>query len=71
MAKRKKPIHKSLIVGSAVFVAFLCFMLSIQSYITYSKSLYKRYDDKLENILTYISNQIDMDDLYQCTLTGK
>ena len=71
MAKRRKPIHKSLIIGSAVFVTFLCFILSIQSYITYSKSLYKRYDDKLENILTYISNQIDMDDLYQCTLTGK
>lgn len=71
MKKRKKPIHKSLIVGSAVFVAFLCLILSIQSYLTYSKSLYKRYDDKLDNILNYITNQIDMDDLYQCTLTGQ
>lgn len=71
MKNRKNPIHKSLIVGSAVFVAFLCLILSIQSYLTYSKSLYKRYDDKLDNILNYITNQIDMDDLYQCTLTGQ
>ena len=71
MKEHKRPIHKSIILGSAVFVAFLCFLLSIQAYLTYSKSLYKRYDDKLDNILNYISNQIDMDDLYQCTLTGQ
>ena len=71
MINRKKPIHKSLIVGSAVFVAFLCLILSVQAYLTYSRSLYKRYDDKLDNILNYITNQIDMDDLYECTLTGQ
>ena len=71
MKEHKRPIHRSLILGSAVFVAFLCFILSVQSYLTYSKSLYKRYDDKLDNILNYITNQIDMDDLYQCTLTGQ
>ena len=68
---KKKPIHRSLILGSAVFIAFLSFLLSIQAYITYSSSLYKRYDDKLNNILDYITNQVDMDDLYQCTLTGQ
>jgi diguanylate cyclase (GGDEF)-like protein len=71
MKEHKKPIHKSLILGSAVFIAFLCFLLSIGAYFTYSKSLYKRYDDKLNNILNYATNQIDMDDLYQCTATGQ
>ena len=70
MKLHRKKIHRSLILGSAAFIAFLCFLLSIQAYLTYSKSLYKRYDDKLNNILVYISNQIDMDDLYQSTLTG-
>ena len=70
MTAYKRPIHKSLVVGSAVFIAFMCFLLSIQSYLTYSKSLYKRYDDKLENILEYINHQIDLDDLYQCVITG-
>ena len=67
----KKTIHRSLILGSAVFIAFMCFLLSIQAYLTYSQSLYKRYDDKLSNILNYATNRIDMDDLYQNTITAK
>ena len=67
----KKTIHRSLILGSAVFIAFMCFLLSIQAYLTYSQSLYKRYDDKLSNILNYATNRIDMDDLYQNTITGQ
>ncbi len=70
MKLHRKKIHRSLILGSAAFIAFLCFLLSIQAYLSYSKSLYKRYNDKLNNILVYISNQIDMDDLYQSSLTG-
>jgi hypothetical protein len=65
MAAYKRPIHKSLVLGSAVFVAFLCFILSIQAYLTYSKTLYKRYDDKLDDILKYITTQVDLDDLYE------
>ena len=71
MAAYKRPIHRSLVLGCAVFIAFLCFLLSIHSYLTYSKSLYKRYDDKLDNVLNYVINQTDMDDLYQCVLTGE
>lgn len=71
MAAYKRPIHKSLVLGSAVFVAFLCFILSIQAYLTYSKSLYKRYDDKLDDILKYITTQVDLDDLYECVVTGQ
>ena len=71
MAAYKRPIHKSLVLGSTVFIAFLCFILSIQAYLTYSQSLYKRYDDKLDNILNYITTQIDLDDLYECVITGE
>jgi len=71
MKLHRKKIHRSLILGSAAFIAFLCFLLSIQAYLSYSKSLYKRYDDKLSTILDYITNQTDIDDLYQCTLTGQ
>ncbi|WP_405339411.1 GGDEF domain-containing protein [Fibrobacter sp.] len=38
---------------------------------TYSQSLYKRYDDKLDNILNYITTQIDLDDLYESVITGE
>ena len=71
MAAYKRPIHKSLVLGSAVFIAFLCFILSIQAYLTYSKTLYKRYDDKLDDILKYITTQVDLDDLYECVITGQ
>ena len=71
MVAYKKPIHRSLVLGSAVFIAFLCLLLSIQSYLTYSKSLYKRYDDKLDNILNYVTNQTDLDDIFQCVITGE
>ena len=71
MKNQKKPIHRSLILGSAVFITFMCLLLSIQAYLTYSQSLYKRYDDKLSNILNYAVNRIDMDDLYQNAITGQ
>ena len=67
----QRTIHRSLILGSAVFIAFMCFLLSIQAYLTYSQSLYKRYDDKLINILNYATNRMDLDDLYQNTITGQ
>ena len=63
MTTSKKPIHRSLILGSALFISFLCFFLSVQSYLTFSKSLYKRYDDRLDNILNYVHTQLDADDL--------
>ena len=65
----RSPIHRSLILGSAVFIAFLCLLLSVQSYLSYSKTLYRRYDDKLDNILDYVYHQIDVDDIYQCVLS--
>ncbi len=66
MTTSKKPIHRSLILGSALFISFLCFFLSVQSYLTFSKSLYKRNDDRLDNILNYVHTQLDADDLYNC-----
>ena len=69
MTAYKRPIHRSLILGSALFISFMCFFLSIQSYLTFSKSLYKRYDDRLDNILNYVHSQIDADDLYNCVQT--
>ena len=71
MAAYKRPIHRSLVLGSAVFIAFMSFLFSILAYLSYSKSLYNRYDDKLDDILNYISAQVDEDDLYQSLVTGE
>ena len=71
MAAYKRPIHRSLFLGSAVFIAFMCFLLSIQAYLTYSKSMFERYDDKLDDILNYVTKQTDLDDLYECIIKGE
>ena len=71
MSAYKRPIHRSLVLGSAVFIAFMCFLLSIQAYLTYSRSMYERYDEKLDDILNYITNQTDLDDLYECVIKGE
>lgn len=33
--------------------------------------MYERYDDKLDDILNYITNQTDLDDLYECVIKGE
>ena len=71
MSAYKRPIHRSLVLGSAVFIAFMCFLLSIQAYLTYSKSMFERYDDKLDDILNYVTKQTDLDDLYECVIKGE
>ena len=71
MSAYKRPIHRSLVLGSAVFIAFMCFLLSIQAYLTYSKSMLERYDDKLDDILNYVTSQTDLDDLYECVIKGE
>ena len=69
MKAYKRPIQRSIILGSALFITFMCFILSLQSYLSFSKSLYQRYDDRLDNIVNYVHSQIDADDLYNCVQT--
>lgn len=71
MTVNKKPIHRSLFIGCAAFIAFMCFLFSAQAYYTYSKTLYSRYDEKLGSLLNHITKHIDLDDLYQCVITGE
>jgi diguanylate cyclase (GGDEF)-like protein len=49
----------------------MCFLFSAQAYYTYSKTLYSRYDEKLGSLLNHITKHIDLDDLYQCVITGE
>ena len=49
----------------------MCILFSAQAYYTYSKTLYSRYDEKLSTLLDHITKRIDLDDLYQCVITGE
>ncbi len=71
MTVNRKPIRRSLFIGSVAFIAFMCLLFSAQAYYTYTKTLYSRYDEKLNNILNHIIRQVDQDDLYQCVIMGE
>ena len=46
-------------------------MLLMVSYLQFSKSLYQRYDTRLAEVLNYVDQEIDADDMEQCLQTGK
>ena len=66
----QKPIRRSLLVGCTVFISFLCLVLSIQSYLMVSAALYQRYNGRLKDILVYVENHLDLEDLQECIRTG-
>lgn len=66
----KKSIHRSLIRGVTEFIALLCLLLSLQSYMMISRPLYARYNDFLSDILLYVEHNTDADDLRECIRTG-
>ena len=66
----KKPLGRSIAIGSLAFVALLCLVLSIVNYSTYKAGLYRRYESHIRDILNFTRSQIDVDDLAKC-LKGK
>ena len=69
MKQKKKPIQRSLVLGASLFISFLSFVLSLQSYFSFSKSMYARYNEQLSTIVHFLDSQIDKDDLYNCIQT--
>lgn len=70
MSNYKRPIQRSLLTGCAMFIFFLCALLSIQSYLLFSSALYRRYNDRLKNILAYVEKNTDAADLAVCIKSG-
>ena len=69
MDKHRKPIKRTIIIYSFVFITLLCISMSILSYSSYSESLYKACDERMLDIIDYVEAHIDHDDLYECVLT--
>ena len=67
----RKSIQRSLLSGVAAFIALLCLLLSIQSYLMVSRALYARYDEQLEHVLLYVEKHLLADDLRRCIRTGQ
>ncbi len=70
MGPNKKPLKRSIFIFSLGFVTLLCLILSILTYSTYTRSLYRSYDRRMTDILNYVESHIDNEDLSECVRTG-
>ncbi len=70
MTVNKKPLKKSIFISSSIFFLFLCLVLSILTYASYTKSLYGVYEQRMTDIISYVETHIDIEDLSQCLDTG-
>ncbi len=70
MPANRKPLKKSIIISSSVFFLFLCLVLSIMTYNSYTKSLYRAYELRMADIIEYVESHIDKEDLSECVETG-
>lgn len=70
MSANRKPLKRSIIIGCTVFIVLLCLILSVLTYTTYTRSLYRSYEARMTDIIEYVESHIDVDDLAQCIDTG-
>ncbi len=68
MTEKKRPIQRSIITGCAVFIVILCLLLSAQSYLQFSNALYRQCQLRLSEVIQYVEEHIDKEDLNNCIL---
>ena len=66
MKEKKRPIQRSLIAGFAFFLVLLCLFLTMQSYLQFSVALYRQCQQRLDNVIQYVEEHLDKDDLRVC-----
>ena len=66
----RKPLKRSIFIGSTIFIVVLCLLLGLTMYRGYRRSLYERYEAYITDMLTYASANMDVDDLKECVETG-
>ena len=70
MAKNIKPMKKSILRGTTIFILLLCGILSAVQYKSNKAMLYSQYESSIGSILRYTATEIDADDLAECIRTG-
>ena len=71
MSAKKRPIQRSLVIGSALFILLLCVLLTVQSYLQFSVALYKQCQRRLTSVIDYVDRNLDKEDLNNCILYRK
>ncbi|MBO4383953.1 MAG: diguanylate cyclase [Clostridia bacterium] len=70
MGTNRKPLNKSILLGSVIFIIVLCIVLSLVVSFTFGKMRHKHYERFIKNVLEYAAAGIDADDLEECIRTG-
>ena len=71
MAKYKKPLRRSFLAGIIGFILVLCLVLSVVQTAHYREMYFHQYRHYIENVLSFVSSAIDVDDLSRCMETGE
>lgn len=71
MARNMKPMKKTILRGTILFILLLCAVLSGVQYESNKAMLYSQYEASIGGILQYAAAEIDVDDLAQCIRTGE
>lgn len=66
MTNCKKPIKRSILVQLSLVALVICVFISLSTFYIYSSSIFHAYETRMSDILTYISSNIDVDDLSNC-----
>ena len=69
MKKHKSYLNKSISIASIIFLALLSIVLSFANLELHKNYVYQNYRAYITDILTYIADEIDVDDLKQCIQT--
>ena len=67
----KKPLKRSILIQLSLVAFIVCILISSITYTTHSKSVYKAYETRMTDILTYVESHIDVDDLADCVSTQR
>ena len=71
MITNERPLNRSITIGCLIFIAALCIVISIVNYVAFYRGLYERNNIYLTDIIRYVDQHIDKDDLAECARTGE
>lgn len=65
----KMPIWRTLIISMVLLFFIMSALVSVFSYIFFSRNLYSQFETRLTNVINHVEKNIDKNDLSQCLET--
>ena len=69
MAKNKKSLSRTLLIGCAAFILLICILMGALGFATYYNGIIDKYQVYLRDLLQLTMDNIDADDLAKCIET--